>query len=53
MAHHDANAVVIGERLGCEIAEHSQMAMLTINAIFRRVVGMIGCHGSAAVQFEV
>src|SRR5208337_4819762 len=34
MAHHDADAVVIGERLGCEIAEHSQMALLTVNAIF-------------------
>ena len=40
MAHHDANAVVICKRLGCEIAEHPQMAMLTIKAIFRGVMGM-------------
>jgi hypothetical protein len=40
MAHHDADAVVILERFRCEIAEHSQMAMLTINTIFRGVMGM-------------
>jgi hypothetical protein len=40
MAHHDPNAVVILKRLGCEIAEHSQMAMLTIYAIFRGVMGL-------------
>ena len=31
----DADAVIIGESLGREIAEHSQMAMLAINTIFR------------------
>ena len=33
-------SVIILERLGCEIAEHSQMAMLAIEAIFRGVMGM-------------
>jgi hypothetical protein len=40
MAHHDPDAVIIMQCLGCEIAEHSQMAMLTIDAIFRGVMGM-------------
>jgi hypothetical protein len=53
VTHHDPNAVIIGERLGGEITEHPQMAMLTINAIFRGVMGMKRCHRSAAVQTEV
>ena len=38
MAHHHANAVVVTQRVRCKIAEHSQMAMLTIQTIFRRVM---------------
>jgi hypothetical protein len=53
MAHHDSNAIVIPERIRREIAEHSQMAMLTINTIFRGVMGMESCHGFAAGQVEV
>jgi hypothetical protein len=53
MAHHDPYAIVIGKRFWGEIAEHPQMAMLTIKAIFRGVMGMKSGHGSAAVQFEV
>jgi hypothetical protein len=53
MTHHDPDAVVIGERFGCEIAEHPQMAVLTINTIFRGVMGMESRHGFAAVQVEV
>jgi hypothetical protein len=40
VAHHDPDLVVIGQRLGCEIAEHPQMAVLTIDAIFGGVMGM-------------
>jgi hypothetical protein len=40
MAHHDANTVIILQRLGCEIAEHSKMTMLTVQAIFGRAMGM-------------
>jgi hypothetical protein len=40
MAHHDPDPVIIPQRLGCEIAEHSQMAMLAIPTIFRGVMGM-------------
>jgi hypothetical protein len=40
VTHHDADSVVIPERFGCEIAEHSQMAMLTIQTIFRGSMGM-------------
>ena len=53
MAHHDSDPVVIGQRLGCEIAEHPQMAMLAVNTIFRGVMGMKCRHGFAAVQVEV
>jgi hypothetical protein len=53
MAHHDSDSVVIGKRFGCEIAEHPQMAMFTINAIFRGVMGMKRGHGFTTVQFEV
>jgi N-glycosylase/DNA lyase len=38
MAHHDANLVVVSQRFWREIAEHSQMPVLTIQAIFRRVM---------------
>jgi hypothetical protein len=38
MAHHDPDPVVIPERLGRQIAEHAQMAMLTVDAIFWRVM---------------
>ncbi len=44
VAHHDPDAVKIFERLGREIAKHSQMAMLTIYAIFRGVMGLKGGH---------
>jgi hypothetical protein len=40
MAHHEADAVIILQRLRCEIAKHPQMAMLAINTIFRGVMGM-------------
>jgi hypothetical protein len=40
MAHHDANPVIIRQCLGCEIAEHPQMAVLAIQTIFRGVMGM-------------
>jgi len=40
MAHHDSDAVIVGKGLGCEIAEHPQMAMLTIQTIFRGVEGL-------------
>jgi hypothetical protein len=53
MAHHDPDAVVILKRLGREIAEHSQMAMLTINAIFRGVMRMESSHTYSAGQIEV
>jgi hypothetical protein len=53
MAHHDADAVVVVKCFRCEIAEHSQMAMLAINTIFRGVMGMKSRHGFADVQFEV
>jgi hypothetical protein len=38
MAHHDADLVVVRQRLRREIAEHPQMPVLTIQAIFRRVM---------------
>ena len=44
MAHHDADAVVILERFGREIAEHPQMAVLTIEAIFGRVMRVKSSH---------
>jgi len=40
VAHHDADSVVITQRLRSEIAEHPQMAMLTIDAIFGWVMRM-------------
>jgi hypothetical protein len=40
VTHHDANSVVIPKRFGCEIAKHSQMAMLTIETIFRGAMRM-------------
>jgi hypothetical protein len=40
LAHHDPDPVIIAQRLGREIAEHSQVAMLAIGAIFGRVMGM-------------
>ncbi len=52
MAHHDADAVIVGEGFGGEIAEHPQMAMFTIHAIFRGVMGMKCCHELAGVQTE-
>jgi hypothetical protein len=52
MVHHDPDCVVICERFGREIAEHPQMAMLAVQAIFRRVMGMKSGHGFAAVQTE-
>jgi hypothetical protein len=48
MAHHDPDSVIIPQRLRREIAEHPQMAMLTINAIFRGVMGMERCHTFSA-----
>ncbi len=48
MAHHDPNLVVISQRLRREIAEHPQMAVLAIEAIFRRVMGMECGHTSTS-----
>jgi hypothetical protein len=53
VVHHDTDLVIIGERLGSEIAEHPQMAMLTIHTIFRGVMRMKRRHGFAAMQIEV
>jgi hypothetical protein len=50
MAHHDADSVVILECLGCEIAEHPQMAVLAIQAIFRWVMGMDRSHSWTEVS---
>ena len=44
MAHHNANLIVVGECIRSEIAEHAQMAMLAIQTIFRRVMGLNGGH---------
>jgi hypothetical protein len=38
VAHHDPDPVVIPQCLRGEIAEHPEMAVLTINAIFRGVM---------------
>ncbi len=52
MAHHDANPVIIAQCLGREIAEHSQMAMLTVDAIFRRVMGVERGHKNPQVKLK-
>jgi hypothetical protein len=52
MAHHDADSVVILKRLGCEIAEHPQMAVLAIHAIFRGVMGMDRSHSWTDVSIR-
>jgi hypothetical protein len=44
MAHHDADAVEILQSFGREIAEHPQMAVLTVETIFRGVMRMESSH---------
>jgi hypothetical protein len=51
MAHHDADLVVIAQSIGREIAEHTQMAMLAIQAVFRGVMG-VGC-GHTGVYWSI
>jgi hypothetical protein len=48
MTHHDSNAVVVAQRFRSEIAEHPQMAVLTVNAIFRGVMRVERCHSYPA-----
>jgi hypothetical protein len=53
MAHHDADAVIVPQCLWCEIAEHPQMAMLTVYAVFRGAMGVKRCHTFSAAETEV
>jgi hypothetical protein len=45
MAHHHSDPIVVPQRFGRQIAKHPQMAMLTVNAVFRGMMRMERCHG--------
>jgi hypothetical protein len=53
MTHHDPDAVIVPQSFGREIAEHPQMAMLTIDAIFRGVMRLESSHIFRAVLLGV
>jgi len=48
VTHHDPDPVVISQCFRREIAEHPEMTVLTVDAVFRGVMRVERCHTLSA-----